>query len=111
MCPIENFINENVSAETKLVLAKKFSNLFYPTAPFDNDTCIFMYKENQHQFNAYVFGYVQDRETNFINNLVPSASFVTKEETRFERAVKMNLNLLEKRIEVLEKNCNIQKSD
>ena len=59
MCPIEEFIEKNVSPEIKLMLAKKFSNLFHPTTPFDNTTCKFMYKSKQLQFEAYVFGYLQ----------------------------------------------------
>ena len=74
MCPIEEFIEKNVSPEIKLMLAKKFSNLFHPTTPFDNATCKFMYKSKQLQFEAFVFGYLQTRDIFLYTNPIDSPS-------------------------------------
>ena len=86
-----NVIESLISQEDKLALAKQFSNLFFPTAPFDKVTCRFMYKENQIAFNAYVLGYKHSQDGIKAQRLLDTTT-TTTHEVSIEKKVDALLN-------------------
>ncbi len=110
---IKEFIEKNVSYETKLVLAKKFSNQFDPPTPFNNVTCDFMYRDIQNMFSAYVLGYIHGKPDlkqgirgmstpSFHIDESPFKTVSTLTETTEEEMVQLQITNISDRVDALE---------